>query len=86
MLLHKRTEQTRNTNLNKFIFKHGLNNTKYISYLKYFQDWCQNLHFYILREVNLFYGMQLQNEIILPETTRQVNSVTSMNIFGASLL
>jgi hypothetical protein len=30
----KRTVQKSNTHQNKFIFKHGLNNTKYVGYLK----------------------------------------------------
>jgi hypothetical protein len=62
--------------------QHGLNNIKYVGY------WCQNLYFYILWQVNLFYDMQskIQNKVLLPKKTREVHFITSLNIFSVALL
>jgi hypothetical protein len=69
-------------------FKHGLNNTKYVGYLKCFSDWCENLHFYNLWQVNLFYDMQskFQNKVVLPRKKREVHFIVSLNIFSEALI
>jgi hypothetical protein len=60
----------------------------YVGYLKSFYNLHQNLHFYILWQVNLFYDMQskFQNESALPKKTSEVHFITSLNIFSVALL
>jgi hypothetical protein len=68
--------------------KRGLNNTKYVGYIKCFYDWCQNLRFYMLWQVNLFYDTQseFQNKVVLPKETRDIHFLTFLNIFSVALL
>jgi hypothetical protein len=68
-------------------FKHGLSNTKFVVYINCFQGWCQNLHFYILWQVNLFNDMEskFQNKAVLPKETCEVLFVTPLNIFSVAL-
>jgi hypothetical protein len=47
-----------------------------------------NLYCYILWQVNLFYDFQFkfQNEVVLPDETREVHFIASVDIFSVALL